>query len=256
MKQYLAFTKKEWTEQFRSAKLYILLGVFVLFAVMNPAVAKLTPWLFDLLSEELAASGMNITPTEPTALDSWAQFFKNIPTALIVLVILESGIFTKEYRSGTLVMSLTKGLKRSTVVFSKATVLSLIWTVLYALYFGLSYAGTALFWDNSAAQSLGLAVFGFWLFGLWTMLLIVLFSSVFKSNLLVLLGIGGAVLLCTLLGIVPTVAKVLPTALENGTTMVYGMLEAKAFLVPSIVTGALSLLCVVVAIPIFNKKLL
>ena len=43
MKTMLAFWKKEWMDQFRSAKFYILMGVFVLFGIMNPVTAKITP---------------------------------------------------------------------------------------------------------------------------------------------------------------------------------------------------------------------
>ena len=45
MKAFLAFTKKELIEQVRTSKLMVLALVFSLFGVMNPAGAKLTPWL-------------------------------------------------------------------------------------------------------------------------------------------------------------------------------------------------------------------
>ena len=110
MRSLLAFTKKEITEQARTGKLLFLGILFVLFGIMNPAVAKLTPWLMEQMADSLADMGMNITEVTVTAMDSWVQFFKNIPMALIAFVLLESSIFTKEYRSGTLILSLTKGL--------------------------------------------------------------------------------------------------------------------------------------------------
>ena len=61
MKSLIAFTKKEVTEQIRLGKLMILTILFVLFGVMNPAVAKLTPWLLEIMSDSLAESGMTIT---------------------------------------------------------------------------------------------------------------------------------------------------------------------------------------------------
>ncbi|MBR4933213.1 MAG: ABC transporter permease subunit, partial [Clostridia bacterium] len=154
MKSLISFVKKEFLEQARSGRMMILFILFVLFGIMNPAVAKLTPWLLEVMSDSLAASGMIITEVTVTALDSWVQFFKNIPMALIVFVLIESSIFTKEYSSGTLVLSLTKGLERYKVVLAKATVMYSLWTAFYFICFGITYVYNAYFWDNSIAQSL------------------------------------------------------------------------------------------------------
>ena len=129
MRTWLAFMKKEWTYQVRTGKLFVLGLLFAAFGIMNPAVAKLTPWLMELFSESFAQSGINVSQITVTAMDSWVQFFKNIPMALIVFVILQGGIFAKEYQSGTLVLALTKGLQRYKVVISKALMLVLLWSV-------------------------------------------------------------------------------------------------------------------------------
>ena len=71
MRSLIAFVKKEFLEQLRSGKLLILGILFVLFGVMNPAVAKLTPWLLELMSESLAESGMTVGEVTVTAMDSW-----------------------------------------------------------------------------------------------------------------------------------------------------------------------------------------
>jgi ABC-2 type transport system permease protein len=122
----VAFFKKEMMEQARSGKLLFLVILFVLFGIMNPAVAKLTPWLLEVMADSLAASGMTVTAVTVSALDSWMQFFKNIPMALIAFVLMQSSILTREYQSGTLILTLTKGLRRSHVVLAKTAVLGLI----------------------------------------------------------------------------------------------------------------------------------
>ena len=86
MKGFAAFFSKEIRELLRTKRLAILLCLFTLFGIMNPAVALLTPKLIDMMSEELAASGMKIEAVTVTALDAWSQFAKNIPMALIVLL--------------------------------------------------------------------------------------------------------------------------------------------------------------------------
>ena len=112
MRAFVAFLKKEILEDLRSGRLMILLGVFCALGVMNPAVAKLTPWLMELFAEELAEGGMILGEVTVNALTSWGQFFKNISTALIAFVFVYSSIFTKEYDSETLILILTKGLLR------------------------------------------------------------------------------------------------------------------------------------------------
>ena len=94
MRALIAFFKKEMTEQIRSGKLLFLMILFILFGVMNPAIAKLTPWLLETMSESLEATGMTVTPVTVTALDSWVQFFKHMPMALIAYVLMQSSINT------------------------------------------------------------------------------------------------------------------------------------------------------------------
>lgn len=55
MKSLLAFMKKEWMEQVRSGRLLILVIIFILLGIMNPAVAKLTPWLLEMMADSLEA---------------------------------------------------------------------------------------------------------------------------------------------------------------------------------------------------------
>ena len=134
MTSFLALIKKEAIEQIRTRKLIILAFVFLIFGIMNPIIAKMTPWLLDVLSDSLAESGMIIEQATVTSLDAWVQFYKNIPMCLIVFVLLESGILTSEIKSSAIVLSLTKGLRRSKVILSKSIILASLWTVCYWLY--------------------------------------------------------------------------------------------------------------------------
>ena len=250
----IAFLKKELLEQIRSGKLLFLGILFVLFGVMNPAVAKLTPWLLETLSDSMAEGGMTITIGEVTALDSWVQFFKNIPMALIAFVLMEGSIFTREYSSGTLLLSLTKGFARYKVVATKALVLTALWSLGYWLCFGITYGYNAYFWDNSVAQNLLFSVLCWWLFGLWVIALLVLFSSLAKENTGVLLGTGGVVLTCSLFSFIPKVQKFLPTQLTDGNSLIYGAIEMDKYVPALVIAGAMTLVCFVASIPIFNKK--
>ena len=254
MKSLIAFMKKEFTEQLRSGKLMILGLLFILFGIMNPAIAKLTPWIMEMLSDSLAESGMIVTDVKVSAMDSWVQFFKNIPMGLIAFVLLESSIFTKEYASGTLVLSLTKGLSRYKVVVSKTIVLTVLWSICYWMCFGITYGYNAYFWDNSVAQNLFFSVVCWWLFGVMVISFMVLFSTVSKANTGVLLGTGGVVFVSYMIGLLPKCSKYLPTYLANGNSLIYGMEEAKAYAPALVITLVVSVICFVISIPIFNKK--
>ena len=254
MRSLIAFMKKEFTEQLRSGRLMILGFLFVLLGIMNPAIAKLTPWLFETMADSLAESGMIVTDIKVSAMDSWAQFFKNVPMGLVAFILLESSIFTKEYSSGTLVLSLTKGLERYKVIVSKTIVLTVLWSVGYLLCFGITYGYSAYFWDNSVAQNLIFSVVCWWIFGLMVIALMVLFSTVAKSNTSVLLGTGGVVLASYLVGLLPKCSKYLPTFLTDGNSLIYGLAEAKAYMPSLIIAIAASIICFVISVPIFNKK--
>ena len=78
MKSLFAFVKKECLEQIRTGRLTITLALFVLLGIMNPAIAKLTPWLMETMADSLAEAGMTITEVEINALTSWTQFYKNV----------------------------------------------------------------------------------------------------------------------------------------------------------------------------------
>ena len=254
MKALIAFTKKEFMEQRRSGKMLFLTILFVVFGIMNPAIAKLTPWLMEMFADSLAQSGMTVTEVTVTAMDSWVQFFKNNPMALIAFVLLEGSIFTKEYQTGTLILSLTKGLSRKTVVISKSIILAVFWTVAYWLCFGITYGYNAYFWDNSIAQNLLFACVSWWLFGLWVIALMILFSCVANASSGVLLGTGGIVLVCYLLAMIPKISNYLPTKLSDGNPLIYAAAEAKDYSSALIITAAMFVIFFPVSIAAFNKK--
>ena len=254
MRMLCAFIKKEWIEQMRSGKFVILGIIFILFGIMNPAIAKITPWLMETLSDSLAESGMVVTSVEVDAMTSWVQFFKNIPMGLIIFVLMESSIFTKEYQSGTLVLALTKGLKRKTVVFAKSVILLSLWSLYYWVCFGITYGYNAYFWNNAIAKNLGFSAFCWWIFGLWVMALVVLFSTISRNNSGVLLGTGVVVMVPYFLSLLPKVGKYSPTMLMDGNSLIYGLQEPKAYMTALIITIVTLVAAIVISVPVLNKK--
>ncbi|MGB4661087.1 MAG: ABC transporter permease [Mobilitalea sp.] len=252
MRAYLAFTKKEFCESLRTYKIVIMAAVFLLLGVMNPATAKLTP----LLLEKFMPEGIKITLGAPTALDSWAQFYKNVPQmGLIVLVILYSGIISNEFLHGTLINMLTKGLSRSIVIISKFTMAVLTWSASYALCFVVTYGYTAYFWSGEGIHHIIFAAICLWIFGI-VLLSVIIFSGVlYKNSYGCLLFTGGFVMFLLLINIIPKAKEYNPISLvSNNMALLSGDRLVSDFTFPIIISVIIILGMVALAIPIFNKK--
>lgn len=250
----ITFLKKEWMEAARTGRLGILMLVFVLFGIMNPALAKLTPWMMELMADSLEKAGFMLIDINIDAMTSWTQFYKNIPMGLLIFVLLCSGIFTAEYQKGTLIPVVTKGFARKKIAAAKALMLMGMWTALYVLSYGITYGYNAYFWDNRIAEHLTFAAACFWLFGIWVLALLVLFSSAAKTNIQVLAGTGAAAFGSYLIGLFPKVSRFLPTKLMDGMLLLQGAAKPEDY-IPAIAAAAVTaVLAVVLSLICFDRK--
>ena len=213
MSTFIAFWKKEWMELLRSGKFIIVLLIFALFGIMNPAIAKLTPWLMETMADSLQDTGLQVTTVTVDATTSWTQFYKNMPMALIVVVLLFGSMFTQEYQRGTLVLVLTKGYPRWNVYLVITWMALFIWTICFWLSFLITWFYNSYYWDNGNTSNILPAAALFWLFGIWVLLLLVFFSTVFSETSGVLAGTGAIVLLSYVVTIFPNVQDFLPVKL-------------------------------------------
>lgn len=212
MRAFLSFTKKEWVEGIRTYKALILGAVFLLFGFMNPIAAKVTPELLKALLPE----GMILNLPEPSALDSWLQFYKNTSQmGMAVLIILFSGITANELSKGTLVNMLTKGLSMKTVILSKYTAATIFWTLAYVLCATVTAIYTAFFWENHEMPNLMLSLVAMWCFGELVIALSILGGILTKTVIGSLLLTGGAIVLLLILNINPNWAPYNPVTLVS-----------------------------------------
>ncbi len=249
-----AFFKKEWLEWSRTGRFLVLLLVFTVFGIMNPALAKLTPWLVEIMSESLTDMGLVASEVTVDAMDSWVQFYKNIPMALIIFVLVCSGSFTGEYEKGTFIPVVTKGLSRRKILAAKALLLYGMWTVMYGLCFGITYGDNEYFWDNSIAGHLFAAAACTWLFGVWVIGLLICFSAFAKSSSQVLLGTGGVAMGVYLLGMFPKLASFLPAKLMEGLALLQQVCEVEDYIASAVTSGLLVFLCMCMAVVCFDRK--
>lgn len=255
MRQLNAFIKKEWMEQLRTNKLMIIMIVSVLMGIMAPAVAKLTPVLFESMADTLAEQGIaGIEIGEVTALTSWQQFYKNISMLVIVFVIMYSGSYVAEYQRGTLINIVTKGMPRTKILISKLLVQLVVWTLAYVVNFATTYIYTAYYWDNSVVNNCIFAGVLVYVFGVWIIGIMTLGSCLGSTNMWVLLITGGVVAVCYILSIAPDIAEYMPTKLLGAVELLNGGVDTETYTKSLIVVVITFVISIAASILYFKKK--
>lgn len=173
----------------------------------------------------------------------------------IVFAIVLSSIFAGELSRGTLINMLTKGLPRPTVILSKFTAATAVWTLSYVLCFGVTYGYTAYFWSMEGVMNLFLSAFGLWLFGVLLIALLifggVLTGSIYGS----LLVTGGATVLMTILNIVPAVQRFNPITLSSGNMALLTAQRVASDFTPAILVCTMLMVALIaISIGMFNRK--
>ena len=96
--------------------------------------------------------------------------------------------------------------------------------------FGITYGYNAYYWDNSIASALGAMALFWYLFGVWIVCLVMLFSSVLRGYSGVLLGTAGAVIVSYVAGLIPKLKYIVPTALINTNALIAGAEKWEKFI--------------------------
>lgn len=252
MRGFIAFTKKEFTEQIRTYRLLIMISTFFLFGMMSPLLAKLMPEIF----EGMKIQGIEIKIPEPTAIDAYAQFFKNMTQMGIIIVLLVfGGVISNELTRGTLINILAKGLLRPAVILAKYTAALCLWTVSLILAALTTYGYTIYLFKDAAVPNLFFSVFCLWLFGAFLLSLIFLSSTLTGGNF------GGLILTTVIIGglflvnIFPKAEKSNPLYLaSHNMDLLQQTLSQGAFVKAIVITAVLTVGCLLASILLFWKR--
>ena len=251
MRQLTAFIQKEFTEVVRNSKLLICAIIFLLLGIMNPAIAKITPWLMEKYA---STTGMLFQNMEVNALSSWEQFYKNMPIGIVIFILMFSGIVTTELQKGTLINIVTKGMPRWKIMISKCILMLVLWTGMYFLSYIITYVYNDFYWDNDIAKHLLFSAFCLYLLGVWLISLIMLMSALADNSATVSIGICGVFLISYILGIIPALQDYLPTKLMASSKIALGLLEPTKFTAAMVIVVIWSVINIAMGIIIFNKK--
>lgn len=251
MRGFIAFSKKELTENTRNYRLLIMLAIFLIFGLMSPLLAKFTPQLMEALMPNLAEAFEN-----PTALDSWTQFYKNVSSlGLSLTIILFSSCLSGEYAKGTLTIMLTKGLSRPAVVLSKFSAAAIILTVCYWLSFGVTYGYTAYLWPGDSLPHVFSAAFALWIAGILYLSILMLGCALFRQAFTSILFLLVITVIMGLLEQIEQTAGFSPVILvSKNIDLLSGTVTASYFILPLIVSVFMSAALLMMSIVVFNKK--
>jgi len=256
MNGFSAFLSKELLQALRSMRFLIVVAAFLILGLMNAPLAKFTPQILELAGVGEMLEGL-IPPT-PVAFDAWAQFFSNIAQMGILAILLLCGpMLSWEKSKGTLVLPLTKGLGRMSVVLIKFIVMTLLWTLGLLVASLVSWGCTLVLFPGETVEYLALGIFLLWLLGVFLLALVPLSSVLFRGSMSGLI-LPGAVLFIFLIALAfPNLISWNPLLLgQNSVLLLIGAAETGDFLAPSLVAGITAIVTLVAALISFRKAAL
>lgn len=249
---FRTFLRKEFTEIFKTWRIWVLPGIVLFFALSGPPLAKLTPELIKTLTTQ--QPGLIIQLPEPTYMDAYLEWISNLSQiVLFAAIIIFGGMISGEKKSGTAVLVLTKPLSRTSFVLAKFVSGLALFVSTVALGTLATWGVTLATFGEAPAEKL-LVSTGLWLLlGVLFLGVMTLFSSMVNSQ-------AGAAGLGILVMVVLSLLAMWGPALDYSPA---GMMSAAvsyllgrdpSLLWPSITTAVMTVLAVAGGALAFNKR--
>ncbi len=250
MNGYIAFVKKEFMENIKNYRFFILLAVFLILGTMSAFLAKFTPEILSALAADMEMA------SEPVALDAWKQFYKNISgVGFSAFIILYGSCLSSEYSKGTLVLMVTKGLSRKAVILAKYTVAAVLMTICYWISYAAAYGCTACLWNDTDLSNTAPAAYGLWLVGFLYLSILITGCVIFRQTFTSILFTGGIAAVISMPGMMEPIAGFSPFILTSkNVDLISGETVPSDFIIPAFVSVAVSISGLFVAIKLFQKK--
>lgn len=189
MSGFRHFLRKEFVEIVRTWRIWVLPGMLLFFAISSPPLAQLTPRLLE--SAMQGQEGMKIIIPDPTYLDAYGQWIKNLQQMVIFVMLLTAGgMIAGERSSGTAVLVLTKPVSRGAFVIAKYVAQAAMLTVATLIGTLVCWGITYLTFSEAPFERLATSTATWLGFALMLLAVMTLLSSAFKSLAAGGLGIG------------------------------------------------------------------
>lgn len=253
MKPTWYFLKKELLEAWRNYHILIITIVFVIFGIEGPLMAKLTP---DILKMAANSSQIVIKLPDPTSVDAWQQYYKNMTQiGIYLLAVIFSGTVSSELSRGTLINLVTKGLPRYAIILSKYIMAMIQWIIAVLLAFLINWAYTAYYFPDTKTPNIWMGMWPLLVFGLLFVAVTILGSTFGKSNYMGFLLAVAVFIVLTLLNMFRNVKRWNPISLVSDNMSLVRGTEKITHLLPAIwVTIGFATVIVILAITILKKK--
>lgn len=247
------FFKKEMRETVKTSKAIVLPIVFVFFGIVSPLTAKYINLLLGVAAKE---QGLEIRFSDPTYVDSYLQFFKNLNfMALMVLILIFAGSIVEEKSRGTATLVLTKCLSKKGFVLSKVTAAISLFTGSFVLSAGAFLYYTWLLFPGFPLKGMAWSMLIYWVYAVFTIAVTLLASCLARTFTMAAVGSFGIYALTSLLSSIPKVGKYTPAALQ-GLFMEYlkGAQTISETVLPVAITFLLAVAAIWSCVRIFERQ--
>lgn len=248
---------KEMLESWRTLRLPVVAGLFVLVGLSSPLLARFLPEIIEAAAGDVLGS---IPIPTPTAADAVDQVQKNLAQfGALAAIILAMGSVATEVERGTAAFILARPVGRGAFLAAKAVSIGLILGVSVALAIGLGWLYTAILFEPQAAGGwVALAILTWLALAAWAALTFL--ASTVTGSSAAAAGLGFVALLAlSIVGAIPTVARFTPAglaapaaALATGRSTV-GDLGADLW-IPVVATVALIAVALAAAAVAFRRR--
>ncbi len=179
MAGFSVLARREALEIVRTWRIWVLPTIVLLFAIIGPPLARITP---ELLGSLAGGEPGTLRPPPATYADSYGQWIKNLSQiVLFALIIIYGGVVSAEIRGGTAAFILSKPVARPAFVAAKAVVHGIFITLIFALGSAITWLETQLIFGQAPARELWIPALLLLIFGLLMMSLMTLFSVMLPS---------------------------------------------------------------------------
>jgi ABC-2 type transport system permease protein len=247
------FFKKEWMEIVKTSKWIIMLALFIFFAILSPLSAKFMNEILAMVGEQ---QGVLIQFPDPTYIQSYEQFFKNIYFMMIIVTVLVfAGAVAEEKSRGTAILVLTKNLSRSDFILGKWLAAISLFTVSYVLSVLVCAGYTAMLFPEYINHGIIAGLSLYWIYGLMIITLTLLASVIFHSLTTAAVAAILSYAAISAIAALPIVGEYSPGALQTlSVELARGNQMFGEAIAPLLVTVGVSAAAMVAMLTLFNRQ--
>jgi ABC-2 type transport system permease protein len=245
-----AFFKKELMEYVKTPKLLILCFAFLLFGLLSPITAK-------YINELIAGVGaLDLKLPDPTYLDAYVQFFKNMYSLnILIVVMIFMGLVVDEKVKGSILLTLTKGLSRTAFILGKFFSALLVFSLSYLLAVGACLYYTHLLFPEFVNPGVPIAFLLFWLYGVLMIAFTLFCSTLAKTHTVAAVGSFVAFALIALTGTLPRVGVYLPGYFNSlGMELVMGVASMEKAVLPGVISFSITVMVLLFTLLLFRRQ--